>query len=85
MMFFHINSIREFITLVQSWAFVTLAIIVIAIRGERINKGENQWLIIDGKEEFDKEVLPWATILENNMNNFLKYKMEVNQGCDGNL
>jgi hypothetical protein len=42
MMFFHINSIREFITLVQSWAFVTLAIIVIAIRGERINKGENQ-------------------------------------------
>jgi hypothetical protein len=42
-------------------------------------------LIIDGKEEFDKEVLPWATILENNMNNFLKYKMEVNQGCDGNL
>jgi hypothetical protein len=42
MMFFHINSIREFITLVQSWAFVTLAIIVIAIRGKRNNKGENQ-------------------------------------------
>jgi hypothetical protein len=42
MMFFHINSIREFITLVQSWAFVTLAIIVIAIRGKGNNKGENQ-------------------------------------------
>jgi hypothetical protein len=40
-------------------------------------------LIIDGGGEFDKKVL--AMDKEKNMNNFLKYKMEVNQKCDDNL
>jgi hypothetical protein len=39
LMFFHIDSIKEFITLVQTWASATFIVIVITIRGGD-HKGE---------------------------------------------
>jgi hypothetical protein len=40
LMFFHIDSIREFKTLVQSWAFATLVVLIIIVIKGGDNKGE---------------------------------------------
>ncbi len=37
------------------------------------------------EENLTERFLLWTTILKMNMNNFMKYKMEVNKKCDGNL
>jgi hypothetical protein len=52
-MFFHIYSIREFRSSIQSWRFATIDVIVIGVKGVGDNKGEKQLLIVDGKGEFD--------------------------------
>jgi hypothetical protein len=43
-MFFHIDSIKEFITLVQTWAFATFIVIVITIKGGDYKGGKNYYL-----------------------------------------
>ncbi len=55
-MFFHMDSIKEFINSIKSWRFSTIAIIVVGVRGIGDNKGEKQLLIIDGEDEFDQDV-----------------------------
>ncbi len=39
-MFFHMDSIREILIFLQGWSFVTIAIIIVGVRGWRNNKGE---------------------------------------------
>ncbi len=65
-MLFHMDSIRKFKSSIQSWRFATITIIVISVRGVGDNKGEKKLLIIDGKGEFDRDVLTLG-------NNFKKY------------
>ncbi len=55
-MFFHMDSIKEFRSFLQSWKFTTIIIIIVDVRGRGNNKGENQLLIIDGESEFDQDV-----------------------------
>ncbi len=52
-MFFHMDSIREFRSSIQSWRYVTIVVIIINVRGVGDKKGEKQLLIIDGKGELD--------------------------------
>ncbi len=59
-MFFHMDSIREFKSSIQSWNFATIAIIVISVRGVGDNKGEKKLLIVDGKGEFDQVVFAFG-------------------------
>jgi hypothetical protein len=40
-MFFHMDSIKEFRSYIQSWKFATIVVIVISVRGVRDNRGEN--------------------------------------------
>jgi hypothetical protein len=47
------DSNREFRNFIQSWKFVTIAIIIINVRGVKGNKGEKQLLIVDGEGDFD--------------------------------
>jgi hypothetical protein len=54
--FFHMNCIKEFKSSIQSWRFVTIVVIVIGVKGVGDNRGE-KLLIINGKSEFDREVL----------------------------
>jgi len=56
-MFFHMNSIREFKSFIQSWRFVTIVVIIINVRGIGDSRGEKQLLIVDGESEFDPKVL----------------------------
>jgi hypothetical protein len=56
-MFFHMDSIREFLIFLQSWSFVTIAIIIVDVRGGGNNKGEKQLLIENGEGEFDQDVI----------------------------
>jgi hypothetical protein len=76
-MFFHMDSIREFKSFIQSWRSTTIAIIIIVVKGVGDNKGENQLLIINGKGEFNKNILFLVTISKQNMNNFLRRTMEA--------
>jgi hypothetical protein len=39
-MFFHMDSIREFISYFQSWNFITIVVVIVNVRGEGNNKGE---------------------------------------------
>jgi hypothetical protein len=39
-MFFHIDSIREFISSFQSWNSITIVVIIVNVRGGGKNKGE---------------------------------------------
>jgi hypothetical protein len=39
-MFFHMDSIREFISYFQSWNFITIVVIIVNVRGGGNNKGE---------------------------------------------
>jgi len=55
--FFHMDFIRKFRNFIQSWRFITIAIIIIVVKGIGDNKGENQLLIIDGEGESNKNVL----------------------------
>ncbi len=59
-MFFHMDSIREFKSSIQSWNFATIAIIIISVRGVGDNKGEKKLLIVDGKGEFDQVVFAFG-------------------------
>jgi hypothetical protein len=52
-MFFHMDSIKKFLKIIQNWRYATIAIIVIGVRGVGDNKGEKLLLIADGKGEFD--------------------------------
>jgi hypothetical protein len=54
-MFFHMDSIREFKSFIQSWRFITIVVIIISIRGVRDSRGERLLLIEDGEGEFDPE------------------------------
>jgi hypothetical protein len=56
-MFFHMDSIKEFKSSIQNWRFVTIIIVMIGVRGIGDNKHEKQLLIIDGKGEFDLDIL----------------------------
>jgi hypothetical protein len=56
-MFFHMNSIREFKSFIQSWRFVTIVVIIISVRAVRDSRGEKQLLIVNGEGEFDPKVL----------------------------
>ncbi len=53
-MFFHMDSIREFRSFIQSWKFPTIVIIVIGVKGIKDSKDEKQLLIINGKGEFNQ-------------------------------
>jgi hypothetical protein len=44
-MVFHMDSIREFKSYLQSWSFATIVVINIDVRGGRISKGEKHSLI----------------------------------------
>jgi hypothetical protein len=68
LMFFHIDSIREIRSYLQSWNLVTISFIIVGGKGGRNNKGENQLLIANGKGEFDQNVL----VLGNNFK--IKYE-----------
>jgi hypothetical protein len=67
-MFFHMDSIRKVRSSLQSWSLATISFIIISVKGGRNNKGENQLLIVDGKGEFDQDVL----VLSNNFK--IKYE-----------
>jgi hypothetical protein len=54
------NSIKKFRNFIQSWRYVTITIIIIIVKGVGDNKGEKKILIIDGKGEFDEEVLTFG-------------------------
>jgi hypothetical protein len=68
-MFFHMDSIRKVRSSLQSWSLATISFIIVSVKGGRNNKGENQLLIVDGKGEFDQDVL----VLSNN------FKIEYEQ------
>jgi len=53
LMFFHMDSIREFKSSIQSWRSVTIVVIVIGVRRVGDNKCEKQLLIADGESEFN--------------------------------
>jgi len=55
-MFFHMDSIKKFISFIQSWKSTTIVVIIIGGKGVKDNKGENQLLTIDGEGEFDQDV-----------------------------
>ncbi len=55
-MFFHMDSIKKFISFIQSWKSTTIVVIIIGGKGVKDNKGEDQLLIVDGKGEFDQDV-----------------------------
>ncbi len=59
-MFFHMDSIREFINFIQNWRFTTIVVIIISVKGIRDSKGENQLLITHGKFEFDQNVFAFG-------------------------
>jgi hypothetical protein len=40
-MFFHMDSIREIKSFLQSWSLVTMSFIIVGVKGGRNNKGEN--------------------------------------------
>jgi hypothetical protein len=61
-MFFHMDSIQKFKSFIQSWRSATIIVTIIGLRGIRDNKSEEQLLIVDGKCEFDQDVL----VLSNN-------------------
>jgi hypothetical protein len=39
-MFFHMNSIRKFISFLQSWNFITIVVIIVGVKGGGDSKGE---------------------------------------------
>jgi len=60
MMFFHMDSIREFKSSIQNWKSGTIVVIAISVRGVRNNKGEKKLLITNGKGEFDQNILAFG-------------------------
>ncbi len=56
-MFFHMDSMKEFRSFIQSWNFTTIIIIIIGVKGGGDNNGGKQLMIIDGEGEFDQDVL----------------------------
>ncbi len=68
-MFFHMDSIRKIRSSLQNWNLATISFIIISVKGGRNNKGENQLLIVEGKGEFNHNVL----VLGNN------FKIEYEQ------
>jgi len=68
-MFFHMDSIRKIRSSLQNWNLATIFFIIISVKGGRNNKGENQLLIVEGKGEFNHNVL----VLGNN------FKIEYEQ------
>jgi len=56
-MFFHMDSIREIRSYLQSWSLATISFIIVGVKRGRNNKGENQLLITNEKGEFDQDVL----------------------------
>jgi len=71
-MFFHMDSIKKFRNSIQSWRYVTIAIIVIGVRGIGDNKGEKQSLILDEKGEFDQDVLTFGYNFKTKYQQLLK-------------
>jgi hypothetical protein len=59
-MFFHMDSIREFKSYIHSYKYVTIVVIIIGVRGIEDNKGEKQLLIINGKGEFDQDIIAFG-------------------------
>ncbi len=55
-MFFHMDSIKEIRSYLQSWSLI-ISFIIVGGKGGMNNKGENQLLIANGKGEFDQNVL----------------------------
>ncbi len=76
-MFFHMDSIKEFKKSIQSWRFVTIAIIIIGVRGVGDSKAEKQLLIAMGKVNLTKTFSILEIISKHNMNNFLRCTMEA--------
>ncbi len=56
-MFFHMDSIREFLFFLQSWSFVIIAIIIVGVKGGWNTKDEKQLLIENGEGESDQDVI----------------------------
>jgi hypothetical protein len=75
-MFFHMDSIREIRSSLQSWSLATISFIIVGVKGGRNNKGENQLLIADGKGEFDQDVI----ILGNNFKIEYEQLLEIYNG-----
>jgi len=81
--FFHMDSIKEFINSIQNCRSYTIVIIFIDIKGVRHNKGEKKLLTIDGEGEFDQDIF----ILNNNFKTKYEQFLEVYNGgeCDNNI
>jgi hypothetical protein len=52
-LFFHMDSIREFINSIQNCGSCTIVVIFIDVKGGRDNKGEKKLLNVDGEGEID--------------------------------
>jgi hypothetical protein len=76
LMFFHMDSIREFKSSFQCWSYVTIVVIIVSVRGGRDSKGERQLLIVDGEGEFEQNVL----ILGNNFKTYNEQLFEAYNG-----
>jgi len=75
-MFFHMDSIREFKSSIQSWRSATVVVIIIGVRGVADNRGEKTLLITSGKNEFDQDVF----VLGNNFRTKYDQLFEVYNG-----
>jgi len=51
------DSLRESKNFIQSWRSTTIVVIIISVKGVGDNKGEKKLLIVNGKCEFDQNVL----------------------------
>ncbi len=51
------DSIGEFRSFILIWRYVTIVVIIINVKGIGDNKAEKKLLIVDGKGEFDQNIL----------------------------
>jgi hypothetical protein len=55
-MFFHMDSIKEFKSFIQSWRSPPIVVIIVGVKGIGDYKGEKQLLIVNGKGEFEQVI-----------------------------
>jgi hypothetical protein len=53
------DFIKEFKNYIQNWRFITIAVIIIGVRGVKNNKGEQQLLMQIEKVNLIKKCLLW--------------------------
>ncbi len=65
LMFFHMDSIREFKFFFQCWNCVTIVVIIVGVGGGRDSKGEKQLLLVNGEGEFEQDVFNFKQQFQN--------------------